>query len=61
VHLIITIYAVVADYCGVGLKDERIPAGSITASSSWNAFHGPAQARLDYTGNSGSWSSRASM
>ena len=44
--------AVVVDYCGVGLRDGRIPDGAITASSMYDPNHAPAQARLDYTGNS---------
>ena len=47
---------VVVDYCGVGLRDGRIPDGAITASSMFNSGHAPAQARLDSMG-SGSWSS----
>ena len=49
-------FAVVVDYCGVGLRDGRIPDGAITASSMHDSNHVPAHARLDYTENSGSWS-----
>ena len=52
--------AVVASYCGVGLRDGRIPDGAITASSIHDSYHASAQARLDYTGNSGSWSAGTS-
>ena len=58
--MFILIYAVAAEYCGVGLKDGRLPDAAITASSQWDGHHAPAQARLDFRGNSGSWSAGSS-
>ena len=50
-------FAVMVNYCGVGLRDGRIHDEAITASSMYDSNHAPAQARLDYTENIGSWSS----
>jgi len=45
----------------LGMENWLIPNYAITASSEWNAYHGPSNARLSFTagrGKTGAWSSR---
>jgi len=62
-HIIMLICLVAAEFCGVGMKNGKIPDVNITASSTWDTGEGshfPSQARLDYAELSGSWTAENS-